>query len=135
MIIFEPSTEQDLEQIQDWTDRDKHHRGQNNARWWLTGNGLLSFALYDGKGAVFYVRMDGGEYARLSVQFAPEEIVSKIRLTKAMLQTFPKLVDIARENGSKGMIFYSESPTLIGFMGKLGFKDQGDGNFKLTFGE
>jgi hypothetical protein len=135
MIRFEVSKEQDLEQIQDWTDLDRYHRGQHNPKWWLTGNGLVAFRLDDSKGAVFYVRLDGGEYARLSVQFAPEELVPKIRLVRAMLQTFPKLVEIAKENGSKGMIFYSESPTLIGFMSRLGFKDQGDDNFKLTFGE
>lgn len=135
MITFVPSTDKDIEQIQLWTDADVYHRGQNNPSWWLTGNGILSFCLHDEQGPVFYVRVDEGEYARLSVQFAPVDIVPKRRLVRAMLQTLPKIIEIAKSHGNKGIIFGSISPTLIGFMNKFGFKDVGDDNFQLSFGE
>lgn len=133
---FLPSTESDIHQIQTWTDADIYHRGQNNPTWWLTGNGLIAFCLYDDIGPVFYVRMDEGEYARLSVQFPPVEAVPKRRLVRAMIQTLPKLIDIAKINGSKGLIFDSVSPSLIKFMGKLGFLQvAGDDSYLLLFGE
>lgn len=135
MIKFIPSTTEDAPQIQQWTDADVYHNGQHSPDWWITGNGLLSFCLCDDAGSVLYIRLDEGEYVRISAQFAPADIVGKRRLVRAILQLLPKLVEVAKSNGSKGLIFSSESPTLIGFMKKAGYQDTGDGDFKLTFGE
>ena len=135
MIKFVPSTIKDVEQIQQWTDADEYHRGQHNPAWWLTGKGFLSFCLYDDKGPVCYVRMDEGEYVKLSVQFAPIEIVSKMHLARAIFQAFPKLIEIAKSARCKGIIFNSISPSLIHFMYKFGFDEAGDNSYVLTFRE
>lgn len=139
MVKFEASTEEDVNRIREWTDSDIYHRERNLPEWWLTGSGLLSFALYDDKGPVFYVRIDtgaDGEYARLNVQFAPEEVVPKIRLAKAMIQTLPKLIEIAKKHGIEGFIFDSISPRLVIFMERLGFvKVAEDDCYLLLFGE
>ena len=135
-IKFVSSTADDTSQIQQWTDADIYHRGQHNPGWWITGNGLLSFCLHDDQGPCFYVRIDDGEYASLSVQFAPEDVVSKRRLVHAILQALPKIIGIIKANGSKGLIFDSVSPSLVRFMEKVGFKQvQESDSYKLSFGE
>lgn len=135
-IKFIPSVISDIDQIQKWTDADEYHRGQHNPSWWLTGNGFISFCLYDDKGPVCYVRIDDGEYARLNVQFAPQDVVSKRRLVLAMLEALPKLIKTMKSHGSNGFIFDSISPTLISFMDKVGFsKIAGDDSYLLLFGE
>jgi hypothetical protein len=101
----------------------------------LTGNGLLSFRVDDELGPVFYVRLDEGEFCRLSVQFAPHDIVPKRRLVVSMLEALPKAIQVAKDSGSKGMTFDSSSPTLIKFMDRIGFKDSGNGSYTLLFGE
>ncbi len=137
MITFKASNEEDVPQIEAWADADIYHKDQHNAPWWITGNGLLSFRIDDGKGPVFYVRIDDGDggYARLSVQFDPIEVVPKVRLVRAMLQTLPKLITGVKDQGYKGLVFDSESPSLIAFMSREGFEEVGDGGYKLTFGE
>ena len=137
MITFNPSTEADIPVIREWAAADIYHRNQSLPEWWITGQGLLSFCLHDNRGPVFYVRIDDPDetgYAELNVQFAPVEVVSKIRLTRAILQTLPKLIDTAKAYGSKGFIFDSESPLLVDFMSRLGIGER-DGRFYLTFGE
>ena len=134
MIKFNPSNDEDIPQIRDWAAADIYHRGNNDPSWWLTGNGLLAFVLHDEKGPVFYVRLDDGEYARLSVQFAPVEVVPKRRLVRAMIQCLPTLIEITKQHGNKGLIFDSESPSLISFMEKFGFLKQND-SYLLSFGE
>jgi hypothetical protein len=135
MIEFVASTFKDISRIQRWTDADIYHKGQNSPSWWVTGQGLLSFSIHDEKGPLFFVRMDSGEYIRLSVQFAPLEEVGKLRLIRAMLQTLPKLIEVAKKEKGKGLIFDSESPTLVRFMEKMGFKNVGDDSYRLAFGE
>jgi hypothetical protein len=135
MIKLLPSTEKDVGQIQQWTLADIYHNHQNNPEWWLTGNGLLSFKAEDETGPVFYLRMDGGDVCRLSVQFAPSDVVSKRRLIRAMLETLLKMIEVAKSVSSKGLVFDSSSPTLIKFMQRAGFKDTGNGSYVLLFGE
>lgn len=132
-IQFSPSTESDLNQIQKWTDADVYHRGQHNPEWWLTGEGFLSFCARDEIGSLFYVRIDREEgYHRLSVQFAPLEEVGKRRLILGMIDVMAKLIEVAKADKARGFVFDSESPKLIRFMSRYGFKDE-SGSFKLTF--
>jgi hypothetical protein len=132
-MIFSPSVDTDLEQIKEWIDKDPYHKDQP-ADWWLTGNGYLSCALQDSIGPVFYLRFDQeSDLLRMSTQFAPFEEVSKIRVAKAILKTFPKFIEAMRPK-FKGIVFESVSPTLIGFMAKLGFTHSGEGNdYTLMF--
>ena len=132
MMNFSPAVDSDLEQLKEWIDKDPWHKDQP-ADWWLTGNGYLSCVLQDQTGPVFYLRFDQeDELLRMSTQFAPEEEVSKMRVAKAILKTFPKFIEAMRPK-FKGIIFESTNPTLIGFMAKLGFEKVEGRNYVLVF--
>jgi hypothetical protein len=133
---MEPSNESDLKQIEDWTIADPWHKIVNPG-WWLTGNGLLSFRLDDVEGPLCYVRLDAEDkhrLIRLNTQFAPEEVVSKKRLVLGMLWCLPILVELSKNLNMKGLIYYSESPSLVAFLQKnFKFETKGD-NHTLMFG-
>jgi hypothetical protein len=133
---FESSTLEDIQQIQEWTDADEYHHGQNNPAWWITGNGsYLAGCIQDDEGTVLYFRFDREDpLLRLNIQFAPIEKVSKRRVVQALLGTFSNIEMLARAAQFTGLIFASESPRLILFLDKLGFKQEGE-NFILRFGE
>jgi hypothetical protein len=131
-VNFSPSIDSDLDQLKEWIDKDPYHKDQP-ADWWLTGNGYLSCALQDDKGPVFYLRFDQeGDLLRMSTQFAPESEVSRIRVAKAILKTFPKFIESMRPK-FKGIVFESISPELIGFMSKLGFNKTNGDDYVLLF--
>jgi hypothetical protein len=133
--MLQPSTKEDSELIYQWTALDRYHRERNNPTWWLTGNGgLLSFVWTDEEGKVFFCRLDPNEkLLRISVQFAPEEVVSKRRLIRAMLKCWPILVQFAKSEKYEGMVFTSVSPLLVKFMSKLNFKEAEDSDYVFKF--
>lgn len=135
MINFLASAAENLPQIVEWTSADPYHKHQGQPEWWLTGNGLLAFCVYDAQGPLTYVRLDEeGEYIRVHTQFAPESVVSKHRLVVGMLEGFAKLIERYKNEGKKGMIFNSVSPTLIAFMGKkFKFQPVGSDDYRLDF--
>lgn len=137
MIKFSASTATNLEQINEWRKRDSYHLHQNHPEWWLTGakGSLLAFCLTDAQGPLTFVRLEEeGEYVRIHTQFAPESIVSKRRLVVGMIECMKVLIGIYKTT-AKGMIFDSESPTLIAFMDKhFGFKSVGGKDYRLDFG-
>lgn len=137
MIILRASTVEDVELIQRWTDADEYHKGQNNPAWWLTGQGLLSFALVDEQGPLCFVRLDLNEsMVRLNTQFAPVVEVGKIRLVRGMLKCMEIITKTAKEKGARGLVFSSTSPTLIAFMKhKYGFELAESGDSVLVFGD
>jgi hypothetical protein len=132
---FSTSTEQDVKQITEWISRDPYHVDQNFPEWWLTGNGLLAFRLDDVQGPLSYVRLnEEGEYVRMHIQFAPEDIVSKRRVVVGLIGLVGKLVEVYRADKKKGLIFRSISPSLIIFADKnLGFKSAGNNDYRLDF--
>ena len=133
-----PTTQDDLPKIQEWILLDPWHKDNLNiAEALLTGNGLLSFHLRDDEGPLCYVRLDAeGDLVRLAVQFGPEEQVSKSRLISGLLQMgIPTVVKFAKDRNFKGLIFYSESPTLVAFMKKQKFESVGNDNYQLIFEE
>jgi len=127
----------DLPQIEEWIKADPYHKddARNQATFLQTGSGLLTFCLTDDQGPLCYVRLDAeGEVMRLATQFAPESEVSKRRLVHGLLnEGIPAIIAFGKENGYKGIVFESTSPTLIAFMGKLGFKSVGGVDYQLTF--
>jgi len=129
----------DLQQIEEWILADPYHRDDlsNKAEFMQTGLGLLTFCLTDEAGPLCYVRLDAeGEVMRLATQFAPESEVSKRRLVTGLLKEgIPAIITFGKENGYKGIIFESTSPTLIAFMDRLGFKSVGGVDYQLTFEE
>jgi hypothetical protein len=92
--------------------------------------------LMDDKGPLTYVRLDDeGEYVRLHTQFAPVSEVSKRRLVVGMLQCMELLTNTYKaQQGRKGFVFQSVSPTLIAFMGKRqGFSSIGNDEYRVDF--
>lgn len=120
--MFTESTQQDIEVIQAWTSLDPYHKDRNDPFWWLTGEGLLAFKWVDDDGTVFYLRGDDNENLfRISIQFGPEEVVSKKRLVIGMLNAWPMMVKFAQDRGYEGVVFTSVSPKLVQFMHKPPF--------------
>lgn len=137
MINFSTSTLDDVDQIKEWAEHDPYHFVTENAEWWLTSQGFLSFCLQDEIGPICYVRLDSEDgLTRLHTQFAPETIVSKKRLIVGMLEAIKTTIPYLMSKGSQGIIFNSVSPSLIEFMDKqLGFKAVGNDDYKLIFEE
>jgi hypothetical protein len=129
------STEQDVPQIQEWIKLDPHHK-EHDPKWWLTGNGLLSFVLLDDKGPLCYVRLDKEDnMVRLHTQFGPREEVNKIRLIKGMLHCIPIVISFSMgQRDVTGVVFSSVSESLIFFMEKkYDFKSVGNDDYVLDF--
>jgi hypothetical protein len=137
--MLSTANESDLPQIAEWIKADPWHRDdpRHQPEFLLTGNGLMTFCLTDKEGPLCYVRLDAeGEVMRLATQFAPESEVSKRRLVHGLLsEGIPFIIAFGRESGYKGIVFESTSPSLIAFMGKMGFKSVGGDDYQLTFGE
>lgn len=135
---LKPTTTDDLERISQWIQADLWHKDNPEiAERLLTGNGLLSFQLVDDEGPICYARLDAeGDLVRFATQFGPEEQVSKRRLVTGLLQAgIPAIIKFAKERNFKGLIFRSESPTLIAFMKKQKFESAGEDNYQLIFEE
>ena len=122
-VSLNSSTHDDLPIISQWSkaDIDPAHR-EVPPEWWLTGNGLLSFNVWDSQGIVFYARLESdNSMVRVHIQFAPEEIVSRSRVAKALINAFPSVWVVGKRNGLKGVVFESKNPLLALFTTKLGF--------------
>jgi len=133
------TTAEHLPQIAAWIQADSYHKDdpRNQAEFLLSGQGEMTFLIQDAEGTLCYVRLDReGDILRLATQFGPESEVSKRRLVKGLLgEGIPFIIAFARENGYKGIVFESTSPSLIVFMDKQGFKSVGGVDYQLTFEE
>ena len=131
--MFAASTLDDVDTIQSWTDADDYHHGQNNPIWWITGNGsFLAGCIKDDEQTVFFFRLDREEsLMRLNIQFAPASVISKKQVATALVESFPKIVELTKSIGLKGMIFASTSPSLISFLSRLGFEPKGEDFVKM----
>ena len=138
---FSPSTADDLPQIEEWALADPYHSDQKMPSWWLTGNDcFLAGCIEDDSGPVFYFRIDSeDDLARLNIQFAPPDRISKKRVAIALTEVFPIVKYLVWETGGredfKGMIYNSTSQSLIQFVESLGFVPCGKDDFVLRFGE
>jgi len=138
-ISLNSSTQDDLPIISQWSkaDIDPAHRTVP-PEWWLTGNDcLLCFNVWDDQGIVFYARLEADrELVRVHIQFAPEEVVSRSRVAKALINSFPSAVIVGKQNGLKGIVFESKNPILAVFMTNLGFWPvEGTDDFVRMFDE
>lgn len=137
MITFNPSTADDLNQLDLWIAHDPYQFHQGQPEWWLSGaeSSLLSFRLEDNIGPLTYVRLDEeDEYIRIHTQFAPETTVSKRRLVVGMIHAVKVLIEAYKNEGKKGLVFNSINSSLYTFMNKhLGFKSIGNDNYQLDF--
>src|SRR5208282_5950634 len=128
-MVLVPSQEVDLPEVGAWIAADPWHCVLGGD-FWLNGSGcFFACKLLDGEGTVCYVRVDDEGYGyRLHTQFAPEYVVSKSRVVRAAIKFFLKLSGLARQNGKQWIITESESPKLIAFLHRLGWKDAEQAN-------
>lgn len=117
-----PTTEADLSQIGDWITADSFHQGQS-AMFWLTGSDCLFAArVEDKRGVVAYARVEEEETGyRIHAQFAPEDIVSRRRVARAIVNFIVTMKAVANTNKKQRLITESENPDLIVFLAGLGF--------------
>lgn len=141
MIAFSTSSFEDQDQILDWMTSDPYHSSQaliSGPGWWLTGSECLMAARIDDlEGPVFYSRLDdAGIWARLHIQFAPENVVNRVRVAKAIIEALSVWKLYAQTQNKSGIVFESRSPSLIRFGEKLGFLREGQSNdYVLRFQE
>lgn len=127
MIEMVASGPDDLDRIQLWSRMDPWHHRQDNPAWWLTGNGFLSCRVQDEYGTIGYVRIDQEDgWYRLHCQFGPPTEVSRHRLVSGLGQFFKVMPQFL---GGKGLRFNSESPRLIQFLTRWGFKPSESGDY------
>jgi len=130
---LEPAVELDLPEIATWVAADPWHQNLGG-NYWLTGSDcIFACKLLDDEGTVVYVRVEDDTFGeangfRLQTQFAPEHVVSKHRVVRMALQFFQTLTQLARANGKQYIITESESPKLIAFLHRLGWKDAEQAN-------
>lgn len=120
-MTFDETLPGDLERITRWTELDNFHT-VILPKWWLTGNGDLSFCVHDDEGPVFYVRVDREfKLLRMNCQFGPLEEVSKRRVIAGIKTVIDVIQSYAKGTAANGMILSSENPTLIKFLARMGF--------------
>lgn len=135
MLKFIPSVSTDVDQIRDWAAADPWHNQQKQPEWWLTGTDChIAFCAQDDVGPVVYVKVEReGDWYRLHCQFGPREEVSRERLLETMNIGFPVLFKLLRQDGGAGVVFESQSRSLIAFLSVYGFKSRGAGDYELKF--
>lgn len=132
-IKFSGVSEEDLPRLAEWIAVDQWHSG-GPAPWWIHPDSLVTARLEDAEGPVMYIRIvRDGERVRLNTQFAPESEVSKKRVAMAITDAFPRIAEVMRHQDATGIVFSSESPLLIGFMERHGFKSIGNTDFLFRF--
>lgn len=131
---FAPSVTSDIPQLIDWIAADPFHHNMN-PEWWLTGNDCITaFVVIDNEGPTMYARLDEeGDRARIHVQFAPESEVSKRRTVAGLIFGLEGIKRMA--SGKRAIVFESESPLLILFLEKIGFKSAGGIDYEVEIQE
>jgi hypothetical protein len=135
MIRFTPTSIYDLPQIGEWISADLDHAGKMSSEWWMQGT-ILSCCAEDAGGPVMYLRIDR-EYpnARLHIQFAPAQQVSKIRVASAFIEGIPRMAKTMKDYGYLGMVFESCSESLVKFMERMKFVPYVGHDYVLKFEE
>jgi hypothetical protein len=125
MINVSETTVDDIPQIAEWLAADPWHRDdeRNDPELMITGYGVLAFCLEDDKGPLVYIKLtEDGDDMRISMQFAPESVVSKRRLIVGLIKVgIPLMQGYAEGWGCKGLVYESTNPSLIEFGKKNGF--------------
>jgi hypothetical protein len=133
------STEADLPLIDQWCSHEPYLSRciYNIAFLTASPDSILCFRLDDSTGPTMFVRVEKDLYerqARLHILFAPESSVGRMRVAKAIIKTFPVILQHFKDLGYDGMIFDSVSPNLIRFLSKFGFEAVDNTNdFLLKF--
>lgn len=141
MINFVPTNLEDKAQVRKWIQQDPFHKADYTdemADSMLTGaeDCFLACAVKDEGGVVFYLQLkhEGG-LVRIGTQFGPSEEVSRSRVAHTITEIMPALRILAASKGAKGLVFYSNSPSLVKFMSRWGFKPTGVDDYVWMFQE
>jgi hypothetical protein len=126
MLSFLPVTVADACTIRAWIAADPYHAGQHEA-FYLEGS-VAATKLEDEQGTVLFLRMDRELNAiRLHVQFAPVEVVSRMRVAKALVRSIPVVC-----KGLGALVTESVSPALVKFLERMNFvRVEGTDDFRL----
>jgi hypothetical protein len=138
-VRLETTTEKDLPTIDAWCAYEPYlsRAIYNIAFLTASPDSILCFRLDDSAGPTMFVRVEKDLYdrhARMHILFAPESSVSRMRVAKAVVKTFPTILQHFKDLGYEGLIFDSVSQSLIRFLSKFGFKAVDNTNdFLLKF--
>lgn len=122
MITFRPTEIQDLVMVTGWTLQDPVHKNIAPAFWTepAVENKHVCYVIEDEEGPVIFVRQEReGNNLRLHTQFPPD---SRKRVAASLERAYPFVKEWALEHKIEAIVFESESPTLIRFMARFGFK-------------
>jgi len=141
MVSFVPTNHEDQANIRKWIQQDPFHKADYTeamADAMLTGaeNCILSCAVKDEGGVVFYLQLKwDGDLVRIGTQFGPAEEVSKSRTAHCITEALPAVIVLSKGKGAKGLVFYSNSASLIKFMSRWGFEPRGEDDYVWMFQE
>jgi hypothetical protein len=121
MIGLRPATEADKVHLQGLFSLDEWHKREQIENW-LSRKDVITF--FDATGPIFYMCFtDERPILRLHAQFNCAE---QYRTAKAIPTVLQIIKFTARQNGYTQLVLWSESPSLIALMERLGFKKSGE---------
>ena len=136
MILFEASTEADLEQIAAWQALDDSKSLELPHQFWLTGSddNPLTCKVLDDQGVVLYLRMDKeGHGLRMHTLFMPNSREARKRVASLLGDNFLNFAAQMAVHGDS-IVFESKSPSLVNYMMLLGFRSAGGNDYRLLLG-
>ena len=136
MILFEASTDADLDQIAEWQALDDSKSSELPHEFWLTGldDNPLTCKVLDEHGVVLYLRMDReGSGLRMHTLFLPDSKDTRKRVAALLGDNFLNFAAQMAAHGDS-IVFESKSASLIAYMMLLGFRSAGGNDYKLYLG-
>lgn len=130
MLSYRPITQADEPLLSSWIANDPYHAGKEKADFWILPT--TSFAIEDSVGPIMFVRqeLESTGDLRVHVQFDSN---AKLRTAKALSEALPRVKLAAQKQGCAGLIFESESPSLIVFCCTFhGFTSVGNNDYRAT---
>lgn len=81
-----------------------------------------------------YLRLDKeAEFVRMHIQFAPENEVNRVRVARVLFDGIPRMISTLEAWAYQGIIFESQSPSLVAFMDRMKFVHKSGDDYVLTF--
>lgn len=121
MIGLRAATEADKLHLAKCFSLDEWHRREHIENWMATD--ITTF--FDEQGALLHMAFNQeGLALRMHAQFDP---MAKTRTAKAIPKVLAVIAELAITQGIDRLVFYSESPRLISYMQRLGFRGESNG--------
>lgn len=127
-VYLRAPTPSDIEHLRECLSLDIWHVGQTEEQWINCAGGLTTF--YDHKGPIFHMAFENEPEHTLRVhcQF---DLREKRRTAVGLVRAFQQITALAAKNLYDQIKFNSDSPTLVAFFDRLGFKKEGN-EYTLT---